>query len=138
MKALTKLLIAPLCILLVFSILGCASVERVSSDDPFSQQLDIEYANRQNAQNWMLTSAIALVIGVIGGTVCTTLGNISQLNQTAAIVGIVTSYSLSRVGAGVGTVELLRWNRAFDEYLETLRLQSQYYNTIEWTKKNPD
>jgi hypothetical protein len=86
----------------------------------------------------MLTSAIALVIGVIGGTVCTTLGNISQLNQTAAIVGIVTSYSLSRVGAGVGTVELLRWNRAFDEYLETLRLQSQYYNTIEWTKKNPD
>src|SRR5208283_4160211 len=95
MKTTIRLLTALVCIALIFSISSCATTERVSSDDPFSDQLDTLYAKRLTAQDWLLASAITLALGVISGTICTTLYNTNQLDQTSALIGIVTSYSVS-------------------------------------------
>ena len=136
MKLFTRLFALILCAALCLSVAACATVARTDSDDPFSNQLDNQYATRTNAQNWMLASAISLALGVVTGTIFTTMSNMNQMSQTTAFFGIIASYSVSTVAAGVGTYELFRWNKAFDEYLETLRLQTQYYNAIEWTNKS--
>jgi hypothetical protein len=121
-------------ILLSVLLASCVSVERVSSDDPFSNQLDTLYAKRTNAGDWMLACAVILAAGVVSGTVSTTLYNTGNLAPGWAVPLIVASYCVSTIAAGWGTYQFYNFDKYFNEYLETLRLQSQYYNTIEWTK----
>jgi hypothetical protein len=135
MKLTLRIVALLLCSLLVFS---CATAPRVDSDDPFSAQLDREYAARQNSGDWMLGCAISLVSFVIGGTIVTTLYNTNNVNQGTAIPLLVTSYTLSLASGGLGIYEFVRYKNSFNDYLETLRLQTQYNNAIQWTKKSTD
>lgn len=116
---------------------SCAGVQRMDSDDPFAAELDNLYAKRNDSANWMLVCGISLVTFAIGGTAVTTLHNMGQMDQGLAVPLIITSYMLSTAAGGVGIYEFVNYNNAFNDYLETLRLQTQYYNTIEWTKHNP-
>lgn len=116
---------------------SCASVQRMDSDDPFAAELDNLYARRNDSAKWMLACGISLVTFALGGTVVTTRYNMGQMGQGLAVPLIITSYMLSTAAGGVGIYEFVNYNNAFNDYLETLRLQTQYYNTIEWTKHNP-
>ena len=115
---------------------SCASVERVSSDDPFAEQLDSLYAKRVSSGDWTLAFAIILAGGVIAGTVGTTLYNTGNMDAGVAIPLIASSYAVSILSGGLGTYAFYNYNKYFNEYLETLRLQTQYYNEIEWTKES--
>lgn len=123
--------------LLLVCIVSCATVERVSSDDPFSNQLDRLDSNRQHAQDWLLASSITLVVGLITGTVATTLNSLGQIDPGLATGLIIASYSVSTLSAGWGTYQFFVFKNNFDEYLQTLRLQTQYYNTIQFDKAHP-
>jgi hypothetical protein len=134
MKRTVRVIAFLLCVLFVSS---CATtLAPVSSDDPFAPQLDREYADRNNAAGWMFGCAISLVAFAIGGTVVTTLYNTNNLDQGAALPLLLTTYTLATCSGGLGVYEFFRYNNSFNDYLETLRLQTQYYNTIEWTKKS--
>ena len=129
MRSIVRLLIVAL---VVISIIGCASMERVSSDDPFSARLDTLNFNRINAQNWMLASAVTLVVGLIAGTALTTTTNLGTIDQGTGKAWIIVSYSVSTLAAGAGTYFFFDYNRQMNDYLETLRLQTQYNNAIQW------
>jgi hypothetical protein len=113
-----------------FLLSSCATVERTDSDDPFSNQLDTLYAKRVNSGDWTLAFAVILASGVIAGTVGTTLYNTNNLGAGVAIPLIASSYVVSILSAGCGTYTFFNYKKYFNEYLETLRLQTQYYNSV--------
>lgn len=133
MKLSVRLIAFSLCASLLFS---CATVERTSSDDPFSNQLDTLYAKRSNAQTWIFICAVVLATGAISGTVFTTLYNTNNMDPGLAVPLIVASYSVSTLAAGWGTYQFYNFNKYFNEYLETLRLQTQYYNSVYYDRKS--
>ncbi len=113
---------------------SCATVERTESDDPFAPQLDNYYAKRQTAQTWMFACASVLAISALGGTAFTTLNSMQAMDHTWAILGIVSCYTIGAASTGFGIYEYTQFDKYFNLYLETLRLQTKYYNEIEWTK----
>jgi|SRR5208283_3761181 len=132
MKATIKLVAFAVVLTFLFS---CATVDRVSSDDPFSNQLDTLYSKRQNSEHWIFASALTLAASVITGTVFTTLYNLNKVDSRTATAAIITSYSISALATGWGTYQFFNFDKYFNEYLETLRLQTQYNNAIQWTNK---
>ena len=133
MRALTKLTSLVLVGALVAS---CASVERTDSDDPFTNQLDTQFAKRVSSGNWTIAFAVILASGVIAGTVGTTLYNTGSLGAGVAVPLIASSYVVSILSAGAGTYTFYNYNKYFNEYLETLRLQTQYYNSVYYGSGN--
>jgi len=110
---------------------GCSSVPyRAESNDPFSRQLDSLDAQRHNAQGWMLASGIALGVGVGGGTTFSTLSSTGAVQPPASTIGLISSYALSLVAIGVGIWSFIRYQHATNDYLGTLRLETQYYNLL--------
>ncbi len=123
-------LLIPL-ILLASILSACATTPyRVESNDPFSRQLDSLDAKRHNAQAWMLASAISLGVGVGSGTTFSTLASLGSVQPPASTIGLISSYSLSLLAIGVGIWSFLRYNKATNDYLGTLRLETQYYNLL--------
>ena len=133
MRALTKLTSLVLVGALVAS---CASVERTDSDDPFTNQLDTQFAKRVSNGNWTIAFAVILASGVIAGTVGTTLYNTGNLDASVAVPLIASSYVISILSTGAGTYTFYNYNKYFNEYLETLRLQTQYYNSVYYGSGN--
>jgi len=133
MRALTKLTSLVLVGALVAS---CASVERTDSDDPFTNQLDTQFAKRVSSGNWTIAFAVILASGVIAGTVGTTLYNTGNLDASVAVPLIASSYVISILSTGAGTYTFYNYNKYFNEYLETLRLQTQYYNSVYYGSGN--
>ena len=133
MRALTKLTSLVLVGALVAS---CASVERTDSDDPFTNQLDTQFAKRVSSGNWTIAFAVILASGVIAGTVGTTLYNTGNLDASVAVPLIASSYMISILSTGAGTYTFYNYNKYFNDYLETLRLQTQYYNSVYYGSGN--
>jgi len=84
----------------------------------------------------MFICAVALATGAISGTVFTTLYNTNNMDPGLAVPLIVASYSISTIAAGWGTYQFYNFNKYFNEYLETLRLQTQYYNSVYYDRKS--
>jgi hypothetical protein len=114
---------------------GCATLDRVSSDDPFSARLDTLNSKRVSSQSWMLVSVITLATGFIAGTTFTTLKSLGSIDSKAADPWIIASYSLTGLASGASLYFFLDYNHQMNDYLETLRLQTQYNNAIQWTNK---
>ena len=133
MRVISRIIALIVCGVFVFA---CASVERAESDDPFTNQLDTLYAKRVNNGNWTIAFAVILASGVIAGTVGTTLYNTGNLDAGVAVPLIASSYVISILSAGAGTYTFYNYNKYFNEYLETLRLQTQYYNSVYYGSGN--
>ena len=133
MRVIPRMIALIICTIFVFA---CASVERTDSDDPFTNQLDTQFAKRVNNGNWTIVFAVILGSGVIAGTVGTTLYNTSNLGAGVAVPLIASSYVISILSAGAGTYTFYNYNKYFNEYLETLRLQTQYYNSVYYGSGN--
>lgn len=118
-----------LIISLLVSITSCATSPRIRSDDPFSEQLDNLYQKRLFAQRGLTISVISIGVGLIGGTAFATLHSLGAVSNNVYPWGLYSSYGLSVLGVGAGITSFVIWNNSMNDYLETLRLQSQYYNT---------
>lgn len=118
---------------------GCATTQNyhLKTNDPFSRQLNDLYAERVNAAHWLLASGGALGVGVTVGTTFSTLHGLGIVAPPASTVGLLSSYAFSLLGAGVGIWAAVRYNRAVNDYLATLRLETQYYNLVSPPREGP-
>jgi amino acid permease len=99
-------------------------------DDPFSEQLDTYFNTQARYKNKLIFSALVFAGGLIGSTVFTTYRSYNG-SSTANTIGIFTSYGLTALSATYGGWCFYKWSGNMDLYLETLRLQTQYYNIIQ-------
>jgi hypothetical protein len=122
-----------LCVILVFCVIlgGCQSTGNYyHTDDPFSEQLDYYYNNQQKHKKWFVLSALAFAGTFAFGTYFATnrsLGNDSLFNN----IGFYSSYALAAGAFAFGGYTFYQWSTNNDLYLETLRLQTQYYNVLQ-------
>ena len=121
-----------LVMLVVFSFSGCAStdVTPISSDDPFSAHLNDLSVKRLKAEHWLIASAASLAAGAAAGTTFSTLHSLNIAGPPVSTIGVISSYTLSILGAAAGIVWFSRYTAAVNEYLQTLRLETQYYNLV--------
>ena len=119
------------CILLVAALLGsCASQPRkVGIDDPFSDQLAHYHYLQRNYRRLFVAATLVFLAAISCGTVFATINSLSDNDDYVPY--LATSYSLSIASFGFGGFSLIQWSRNADAYLETLRLQQQYYNIID-------
>lgn len=101
------------------------------TDRAFEEKLDLYYVERErgiNATRWG-------VIGVVGGFVLAstvlTLDGAGVIEAPVSTWATVGSYAVTGVAAGTSVWGFWRWRSASDDYLETLRLQTRYYNIVD-------
>jgi hypothetical protein len=122
-------------ILILFSFLftfsGCASAPKVNSNDPFSERLDSLYQQRKKTNTVLTFSVIGIGTSFIGGSLVATMHGLGNLNQHDYDVGNWIFYSLGTASTLCGVISFVKWDKSMNDYLETLRLQTQYYNIVE-------
>ena len=118
-------------ILLVVSVLcSCSTYQKkIGVDDPFSDQLEFYYRKQQSGKNFFLISAVMFATVFAYGTYFATersLRDYTTLNS----FGVWSAYILAPGFFGLGAYSFYQWSKNSNLYLETLRLQTQYYNVI--------
>jgi len=117
-------------VLIVIMFTSCASQpKKIGIDDPFSDQLYFYYRKQQWGRRWFFVSTLSLAGSfAVGSYFATTraLGNTSLFND----IGYYSSYGLAAGSFGMSIYSFYLWSKYTDAYLETLRLQTQYYNII--------
>lgn len=126
-------------LLVAIGLSGCATTGNyhLGANDPFARQLNNLYTQRVNAAHWLIASAGALGAGVAAGTTFSTLHGLGLAGPPISTVGLLSSYGLSLLGVGVGIWAAVRYNRAVNNYLATLRLETQYYNLVSPPRDGP-
>jgi hypothetical protein len=99
-------------------------------DDPFSEQLDTYYNNQASYKDRLIFSSLVFAGSLITATIFTTYRSYNG-GSTFNTVGIYTTYGLTALSASYGAYNFSKWSSNMDLYLETLRLQTQYYNIIQ-------
>ena len=126
MKTLSVLLIA------AFLLQGCSSQQkRISIDDPFSDQLAYYYKKQQQSKTALLASALAFSGSFAAGTYFATSRSLGKNSARLNNAGLFTAYPVSAASFGFGIWSFIKWSGYVDAYLETLRLQTQYYNVVQ-------
>jgi len=109
---------------------GCASApKKIGIDDPFSDQLEFYYRRQQSGKTWFLASALAFGVFFAAGTYFATeraLNGYTSFNT----FGLYSAYAVGLGASGFGAYSFYRWSKNNNLYLQTLRLQTQYYNVI--------
>jgi O-antigen/teichoic acid export membrane protein len=118
----------PLLITLLVSCAGQPPYYHI--DDPFSEQLDTYFNTQRSFKNKLIFSSLIFAGGLIGGTIFTTYRSYNG-DSTLNSIGIYTTYGLTAVSAAYSGYCFFKWSKNMDLYLETLRLQTQYYNIIQ-------
>jgi hypothetical protein len=97
----------------------------------FEQQLD-EYRNQQErAEHLTMLGAGLSVLGFLWGSTIQTLDGAGYItSQTQSLLWHIGTATLSLGGGTTFTIGLLKWNRATEDYLKTLRRQKRYYNLL--------
>ena len=117
---------------LAFTMLaGCATFVPTPTNDPFTQQLDKLYTQRQQDQTWMIASAATAAAGSVAATTFTTLDSLNKIQPNTANIGTIISYIFTAIGAGSTVWSFIEYNKAVGDYMETLKLQTQYYNLLQ-------
>lgn len=98
----------------------------------FEEHLD-SYERRKNSGGLFMGWGLAgLVFSVIASSAVMTAQGVGAFEGSGTLGPILigSSYGLIAVSGGATGFGFVRWKRASDGYLETLRLQTQYYNLI--------
>jgi hypothetical protein len=121
-----------ICILLLVTFLvSCAGQPAYYHiDDPFSEQLDTYFNTQVSYKRKLIVSSLVFAGSLIGGTIFTTYRSYNG-SSTLNYIGIYTTYGLTALSATYGGYCFYKWSDNMDLYLETLRLQTQYYNIIQ-------
>lgn len=125
-------------IVLIFaaaSFVGCTTVnpqneQYYASEDPFARQLEIHSYERQQGKKWIQWSAVGIAATLVGASVARTGVSMEWWGEPVGNIGEVAGYALVTAGSVTGYLGYERWRIASEEYIETLHLQSQYYNLI--------
>jgi hypothetical protein len=130
MRKTTIMLSVCLIAVLLFST-SCATPPHIESDDPFSQQLDRMYQARLNSRHALTVSVCGLAAGILGATFFATMHGFGNIDDNVYKIGLYSSYGVAVVGTVAGVYSFISWNNSMNDYLETLRLQANYYNAIQ-------
>lgn len=98
--------------------------------DPFEPDLERYYIQREAGSSILFWSVLSLAAGFIGGSTCSTMNSLGYMDPAAADPCVITSYCIVSVSAIVGFIGFLVWKDGSEKYIDTLRLQSQYYNLV--------
>jgi len=118
-------------VLLAATLSACATYVATPTNDPFTRRLDSLYRQRQIDQTWMIASASTTAAGITAGTTFTTLNSLNQMDPHTANIGTIISYIVTALAAGSAVWAFVRWQKAVSDYMETLKLQTQYYNLLQ-------
>lgn len=121
-------------VLLAISMVGCASIppqEYYGAEDPFSSQLDHYYVEREKGKRTFLWSVVGVASTLVLASVARTASSMGAVSPTAGTVAEMTGYAAVAAGSITGYLGFRRWEQGSSDYLETLRLQSQYYNLVQ-------
>ncbi len=121
-------LIIVLSFMLIFS--SCTSFPRVSSDDPFTNQLDDLYQKRVSDQTKLTFFFVGFLVSSVSGTVISTMHGNGSISDSTAQTGLIAAYSLGAICGGGVVWSYFDYSKDMNDYLETLRLQSQYNNLL--------
>ena len=131
MKHSARVAVTAIAIVLTLSLSGCATFVPTPTNDPFTRALDTYYGKRKADQAWMLASVSTAAAGAIGATTFNTLNSLNLMDPHAATIGTVISAILGTLAAGSSIWAFVDYSRANNDYMETLKLQSQYYNLLQ-------
>jgi hypothetical protein len=110
---------------------SCTTTEfYYTGTDPFSEQLDFYYRRQQVSKTYLLLSSVIFASGFIAGSYFTTARSVDFGNSIVNDAGLYSSYGIATSAAGGGIVSFIYWSKYSDQYLETLKLQTQYYNVL--------
>lgn|GEM_PF-3681246 len=101
--------------------------------EPISgESFEIDLNNYSNQKNigftFLMSGAIGLSLGFVSGSTFTTLNSLGIVDPSISSPMTIASYITVSVSAIVGIIGFLIWKDGIDNYLETLRIQAQYYN----------
>lgn len=115
------------------SILGCASIppqEYYGAEDPFSRQLDHYYIERKSGQHHLYTAALILATSIVATSAMRSGASLGWYDDDIGVAAEIAGYALAAGSSAYGVYGYRRWRDGSEAYIETLRLQSQYYNLI--------
>jgi predicted small secreted protein len=131
MKRMSKLVAVLLLILVTLSSCATVPVAGFDDDDPFGPQLADMAMRRENWRDRLFWSVIASAAGFLATSTFITLDGMGVIDENLTTPLTVGGYGLTTAGIGFGVWSYIEHQKATDEYLETLRLSTQYYNLID-------
>lgn len=112
---------------------SCATIppeERYTVEEHFRADLDRYWIERQEGRRQARWSAITLVTATILGSVLVSGVGLGWYDEGVGNTGQIVSYGVVGASGLVYILGIRKWDRGNAAYIETLRLQSQYYNLI--------
>jgi hypothetical protein len=127
-----KLIWLPLALPLLFLPASCAShgPYYYHPDDPFSEQLDLSYNRQAKHKRNLFIAALCFTGGFLLASYFSTAHSMDFGEPWFNRTGQSIAYGGAVAAVGVGVFSFIRWSKYTDEYLTTLRLQTQYYNIL--------
>ena len=99
--------------------------------DLFENDLD-EYRDIINRRSRIMNASIfILAAGFITGSVFQTTKSAGATGEDFSNIFIYSSYGASAIGSIGAVYGFTGWKKNTEKYLDTLRLQSQYYNLVQ-------
>ena len=117
-------------IILLVTICSYVFCQNTLPIDPFEEDLDRYYMGRATGSNLLLTGVIGLATSFIAGSTLQTLYSLDMIGNDFAQPAIISSYCVVSVSAVTAFIGFIVWKGNSDKYLDTLRLQANYYNLV--------
>jgi hypothetical protein len=104
-------------------------MQKASVDDPFSYQLARYYQRQKSWKTSLFVSTLIFAGSFAAGSYFVTSRSLDGAS-VGNDIGVYSGYSATLLSFGIGALSFYGWSKNIDAYLETLRLQTQYYNII--------
>ena len=98
---------------------------------PFEDELNTLYYTRNFGGNVMWVGSILTLSGFVLTSTAVTAQGLGKLDSSAAVPCIITGYIFTIVSAAITGWGFSTWYQSSNDYQDTLRLQSQYYNILD-------
>jgi hypothetical protein len=130
-------------LILALALTGCTTFNhnvssnyyQEASPAPFAAELDFYERKMSLGKTLMLSGIIGSVALIIGTTLIINFGNPVYeknwgLSYTAYRATLLSGYGLTTGTLAMATAGFIIWKNNSEKYLDTLRLQTQYFNLL--------
>lgn len=104
---------------------------------PFENELDQYQKHMGYGKSVMLAGIVSAALFSLSSTLILNFGERWGMNETLFRSTLYPSYALSAAGFGLASGGFYKWKNNSEKYLETLRLQSQYFNLLSVQQEAP-
>jgi hypothetical protein len=118
-------------VLIAICFVACQTENKYYYDDPFSVQLDTYYNNMETQKKIFAYEALIFALSLVGSSIAVNMRSADIGNRNWNNAGMITGYAFATVSFGLGIYAFDQWSESSSMYYETLRLQTQYYNTLQ-------